>query len=143
MRYSENLDYLVAAITALGSHEEYWARRSSAFSVELGLEHEKLDQVLSGFPGVFRKVVGPENTLDPTEWFSLQKRYALRTKDFDRRATGNIRPLSSDEMNQILEFVLRAAQMETEARQASASNAISTLAAVIAAISAIVAASLP
>lgn len=135
MRYADHLDYLVAAITALGSHEEYWSRRSEPLSKELGLEHSKLDQVLRGFPGIFRRVAVQSNNQD---WFSLQKRYAMRPADFGKTKSENIRPLTADELNQILEFVFRAAQMETEATQNKYTNRIAVGAAIVSALAAII-----
>jgi hypothetical protein len=76
MKYNENLDYIIAAITYLGTHTYYWARTPKNMSSELSLDEKKLTSILTGFPGIFRRsrTISKEYNQN---FFSLQAR--LRT----------------------------------------------------------------
>ena len=77
MKYSDNIDYLFASIMYLGTHGYYWARTPQSMANELRLDEPRLQQILEGFPGVFRKSVriSEENR---QHYYALQARYALK-----------------------------------------------------------------
>ena len=138
MKYSDNLDYLVAAISYLGRSGP-WARTPTFLARELGLDDKKLKAVFEGFPGLFRKSRQPSDNENCGEYYySLQARYAKRP-DYGAPEKGTqIDPISPQEIETILEFVLRAVQMERDSVRAKWTNWIAVLAAVASAMTAII-----
>jgi hypothetical protein len=55
LKYFKNLDYLMASIIYLGTHEYWWARSPTAMAKELGLDSGKLQAIFDSFPGIYRK----------------------------------------------------------------------------------------
>ena len=139
MRYADHLDYLVAAISYL-ARSGPWARTPTFLANELGLDRDHLQAVFDGFPGLFRKSRDPaprSGTGQAEHYYSLQARYAQRP-DYGKTEEGTkIPPLTPAEIEPILEFVLRAVEMEKQSRQASWTNWIAVGAAVVSALAAI------
>jgi hypothetical protein len=157
MKYSDNIDYLFASITYLGTHTFWWARSPLAMARELQLDEIRLQNVFNGFPGIFRKSVRTaENT--GQHFYSLQARYAQRKGGdvSDPEQESYIKPLDPDHLRLILDFVLKMAEQEAkeadqelrrlEQRQSRATslraNFVAVGAAIISAIAAIAAASI-
>ena len=138
MRYGDNIDYLIAAITYLGTHSYYWARTPSNMASELSLDRNKLAAIFDGFPGIFRKSAEPAPG-SKEHFYSLQARYAMREGAGTREPeqVSYIAPLSVEMISQLNSFVLHASQMETEGRKQFWGNIVSVGAAIVAALTAI------
>lgn len=135
--YSSNIDYLVSSILYLGSHTYYWARTPSGMSSELTLDELRLQQVFDGFPGLFRKSKTRSKNGQP--YYSLQARYALReggdTSEPDK--VSYIKPLETDRMELLINFVLQMAEHEKSDARNSATNWVAVIAAVVSALAAL------
>jgi hypothetical protein len=137
MRYSENIDYIVSAAIYLGTQEYWWARTSKNMARELGLDVHRLEAVLSGFPGIFRRShqLSPEGM----PYFALQARYAQyeAKKGEEPETVSYIAPVSVEKLRLLLDFVLKMAEHEKESTRSWATNGIAAVAAVLSAATAI------
>ena len=131
LSYSEEQEYLVAAIMHLAVYERFWARSPSEMAKELSLDETRLERVLQGFKGLFR-----ESTHTETTAYALQARYALR----EQGAPVTARPLSEPTTAMLLTLVMQAAAEERRLAVAEKSGNAAKFAALISAIAAIAAA---
>jgi hypothetical protein len=140
LKYSDNLDYLVASIIYLGTHDYWWARTPHSMADELSLDEARLKNVFEGFPGLFRE----SNTVEPKtkqRMYSLQARYAQKKhNDPPDKQLSRIKPLDMDKLQLLLNFVFEAAEDERTRRHTIIGNAVAVGAAIVSAIAAIVAA---
>lgn len=144
MRYTRNVEYLVSAVLYMGAYRKYWGRTASNLAEELSLDRDKIQAMFVAFPSLFRKGRKARNG---EHNYSLQARYALRTKEDppdepDPESAPSIRPLTVEEQKMLLDYVLKAAEAERVERRAAITNWISVGAAVAAAIAAITAAAI-
>jgi hypothetical protein len=155
MRYSDNIDYLLASIIYLGTHTYWWARSPRNMAKELHLEEGRLQEVFDGFPGIFRKSDRVDKKTHQ-HFYSLQARYAQREggdeKDPDQASY--IEALDVHKLQLIMNFILKMAEEEhkledqalkrAEQQQSRAmslrNNLIAVVAAILSATAAIVAA---
>jgi hypothetical protein len=138
MRYTDHLEYLVAGINYL-SRSGPWARTLSYLATELGLDAQRLQLVFEGFPGLFRKSLKTAKHTDNSEhYFSLQARYAQRPDYGKTDEVTLIDPLSPQEIEMTLDFVLQAVQREQQTGSAKITNWIAVSAAVASAATAII-----
>lgn len=136
MKYSDNVDYLIASIIYLATQRGWWARTPTNLAAELSLDRERLGQVFEGFPGIFRKSTRPSSTGE--HYYSLQARYALRT-DYDaKEEVTDIIPMKTEEVRLIYDFVLKSADDERARQRMFIGNSIAVGAAIVSAVTAIV-----
>jgi hypothetical protein len=104
------------------------------------MDEMKLKKVFENFPGIYRR--SKRRAASGEYFYALQARYAQRTGgDVDEPdQVSDIKALSTDKLQMLIDFVLRSAEQETASRRAWIANAISMTAAIVAAIAAIVAA---
>ena len=137
MKYSDNIDYLIASVGYLGVHSYYWARSPIAMAKELGLDENRLEQVFNGFPGIFRK--SARLAANGQHYYALQVRYAQRegsdTDDPDELS--GIEPVSNDKLRTLNDFILKMSEQERSARISVVSNSVSVTAAIISAATAV------
>ena|SRR6185437_4851803 len=133
MKYSDNLDYLIAAIIYLGTQTDYWGRTPSGLSSELRLDKNKLTSVLESFQGIFRRT--EKKSENGEYYFSLQARHAQRegSSTGDPRGCEAIQPLGNDRMRLVIDFVTLMATQEQAVLVNRRSNFTATICAVIAA----------
>jgi hypothetical protein len=135
MRYSEQIDYLQAAVVYLATQPRFWGRRATHLARELSLDEARVRRVLEGFPGIFRR--SPEAGKDGEYYYALQARYALR-QDFTRKEYRSlIPPLPPEMIKLIYDFILKSADDERSRRRSLASNSIAVTAAIVSAFTAI------
>jgi hypothetical protein len=150
MKYSDNIDHMIASILYLGTHTSYWARTPKSLAKELQLNESCLLEIFDNFRGIYRKS-GNASKENGQHYYSLQARYAQREgmdisdmteKDF-------IPPLDAERLNVVIDFVLKMADQEQRqadlsqsAKLALRTNVVATTAAIISAIAAIAAASI-
>ena len=135
LRYSDHVDYLIAAVIYLGTQQDYWARTPENLSRELSLDESKLVVVFNGFPGIFRKSMEPSES--GQHFYSLQARHAQRFDFSHIEQKTSIPPLATDKIRLIYEFILNSAQSERDRTRVWASNSIAVVAAIIAAAAAV------
>jgi hypothetical protein len=137
MKYSEDIDYLLAAAVYLASSTYWWGRTPQRLANELSLDEIRLTSVLAGYPGIFRqsKTVADNGQTS----FSLQARYAhFDSKDGKEPASSDdIPPIEADELKLVLEFIQKMAEHEKTDARARRSNFIAVGAAVISAVAAL------
>lgn len=140
MKYSNNADYLMAAIIYLGTNNFYWGRSPSGMASELGLDRKKLLDMFEEFPGLFRKSTRKKD--GEQHYYSLQARHAQREGDETSDPEGNedIEPLNEAKLNLLINFVMHMSQQERENRRAWWTTGVAALAAVISAVAAVIAA---
>ena len=140
MKYSDNIDYLVASILYLGTHAYYWARTPSGLGHEIYLDEKRLLEVFEAFPSIFRKSRLPNENGE--HFFSLQARYAQRkgagTDEMDDEM--DIAPLDKDKLDLLISFVLKMTEHEKFDARGKLTNIVAIGAAVASSIAAIVAA---
>ena len=140
--YSDNVDYLVSSILYLGSHTYYWARTPSGMSSELSLDEQRLGEVFDSFPAIYRRSSKPSK--NGQYFYSLQARYAQRkggdTSEPDE--VSNIQPLETEKIDMLLQFVLKMVEQEKSDARNRTTNFVAVGAAVVSALSALVAASI-
>jgi|GEM_PF-5192880 len=110
MKYSEYQDGLAALISHLGLVSNK-SRTPHFIAMDTGIEKQRAEEILDGFPGIFRK---SKNTSKSGEWFyTLQIRYALRQPQY-KETTGDEAgtPLSVADVLSMLEFIARQAHQE-------------------------------
>ena len=105
MKYSNNLDYLLASIIYLGTHTYWWARSPKSMAAELQLNEQRLERAFEGFPGLFRKSVRTDKETGQ-HYFALQARYAQKEGGdiADPEQTAYIKPLSTDELTMLIDL---------------------------------------
>ena len=135
MRYSENIDYLIAAVMYLGTSTAAWARTAPNMALDLALDEKRLRAVLTGFPGLFRRSRQPNEAGE--HYYSLQARYALRTEYGRVERSTSIPPLPLENVKLVYDFILRSAEDERTARRTKVGNGIAVAAAVISSLAAV------
>ena len=135
--YSDNLDYLIGAITHLASSERFWARTPGDMARELSMDESRLATMLERFPGLFRRSGNVAQS--GQHFYSLQARYVNRPRNIDDTALEHemIAPLAAEQSTQLLNFVLQAAQAEMHISDARRANFIAVGAAVLSSLTAI------
>jgi hypothetical protein len=103
---------------------------------DLALDSTKLQAVLDGFPGLFRKSRQTDDAGNP--FYSLQARYALRTEYGPVERSTKIPPLPVESVKLAYDFILRSADDERSARRTFVGNTIAVTAAVVSAFTAII-----
>jgi hypothetical protein len=113
MKYSDNIDYLLASIVYLGTHTYWWARSPQSMAMKLRLEEHQLEKVFDGFPGIFRRSVRTD-TETKQHYYSLQARYAQKKggDTEDPNQASYIDPVSSDTLQVLINFVLKMVEQE-------------------------------
>jgi hypothetical protein len=137
MKYSENVDLLVASIIYLGTHSYYWGRTPKGLATELGLNGDKLLAVFEGFPGLYRKT--KRTAEDGQHYYALQARHAQREgRDMDDPdGAKGIAPLDNEKLDLLIRFVMQMTEHEKAGRRAWWTAGVAAGAAVISAITAI------
>jgi hypothetical protein len=137
MKYSPNIDVLVASIIYLGTHSYYWGRTPKGLAEELGLDGEKLLAVFEGFPGIYRRTkrIGDNGQ----HYYALQARHAQREGGSIEDPDGDqeIKPLSKDKLDLLISFVMRMGDQERAERRAWWTTGVAAGAAVVSAAAAI------
>ena len=142
MKYSKNVDYLVSSIIYLGTHSYYWARSPRALARELSLNEQKLEGVFTGFPGIFRRSHRVSD--EGQHYFALQARYAQREGEDTRdpEQVSYIKPLDTEKMKMLLEFVHRMTEQEKAGRRGWFANIVSIVAVIVSASAVVIAATI-
>lgn len=120
-RYSENEDYLLALIAHLGL-TSWKSRTTAAVARDTGLDHEKVESALAGFPGLFR--VSRNSSEQGHDFYTLQIRFALRrpTKRQNEKAEDVEDAedrLDRGQVIELMKFVANKAAVEREAASVS------------------------
>ncbi|QQP88763.1 hypothetical protein IGS68_22540 [Skermanella sp. TT6] len=137
MQYAQNVDYLLASIIYLGSHNYYWARSPKNMAEELSLDEDRLQKVFNNFPGIYRRSV--RKARNGQHYYALQARYAQKEGGDvnDPEEVSYIEPLDTNKLQLLITFVLQSAEQERTSRRAFTTNFISIAAAIIAATAAV------
>jgi hypothetical protein len=137
MKYSDDIDYLLAATVYLASSTYWWGRTPQRLANVLSLDETRLATVLKGYPGIFRqsKTIADNGQVS----FSLQARYAhFASKDGgEPTSSDDIPPIEAAELKLVLEFIQKMAEHEKTDVRAQRSNVIAVGAAVISAVAAL------
>lgn len=146
-RYSNNFDSLVALITHLSS-TSHKSRTPSNIAKSLSFDPKEVLEVLETFPAFFRK---SKNTKERGEhYFTVHLRYARRKQE--KKDGENSKPLEPEELSSLIDLVTHMVTQEQETnrlyldlkeryRNLFWSNIITMAAAIIAAIAAVISAS--
>jgi hypothetical protein len=104
---------------------------------ELSLDENRLRDVFTGFPGLYRKSI--RTTKGGDHYFALQARYAQKEggDTDDPEEVSYIKPLDNGKLQLLIAFVSQLADHEQTLKRALITNAISAGAAVVAAITAV------
>jgi hypothetical protein len=138
MKYSDDVDYLVAAIMYLGSSKFWWGRTPQRMASALNLKEERLKTVLESYRGLFRE----SRTLqDNGQYsFSLHARYAQFDSKDGSEATSDdsIPPVGLETVKLLLDFVQKMVDNEKADDRSKLTSKIPIQAAVISAVAAVV-----
>ncbi len=136
-KYSNDIDYLMAAVLYLGSQNFFWARTPRHMASELSLGEDKLQRVFDGYPGIFRKSAKPSK--NGQHFYSLQARYAQREggDTAEPEQISHIAPLSDDRIKLLVDFVRTSASEEVESSRRLWAIWVAACAAVVSAATAI------
>ena len=136
-QYSRDIDYLIAAIVYLGSQGFFWARTPKHMASELSLQEERLEKIFDRYPGIFRKSAKPSK--NGQHFYSLQARYAQREggDTSEPEQISYIAPLGDERIKLLVDFVRTLASEEVESRRRLWGIWVSTGAAVVSAVTAI------
>lgn len=139
-QYSDNIDFLIATIIYLGTHEFYWARTPNGLGAEINLDAKRLHEVFEGFPSIFRRsrIKGDNGQY----YYALQARYAQREggKTEEPKRDSYIAPLDKDKIDLLTKFVLQMVEHEKTEKRVLFSNFLSVAAMIISASAVIIAA---
>jgi hypothetical protein len=140
MKYSTNIDLLLASIIYLATHEFYWARSPRNMAMELALDEGALQRVFEGFPGIFRRSFRTAG--NGQHYYALQARYAQKKggDTSDPEEVSYIKPLDVEKLKLVVDFVVHAAEHEHTVMQTRRTNAAAVAAALISSVAAIAAA---
>lgn len=148
--YTMHFDTLVALLTHLSATDRA-SRTPTYVANDLGLSKEEVLQVLEGFPAFFRKSRKTSNIAESKgdHFYTVHLRYSRRK--LDNEEDGESQPLSTDEIDILLNLVSHMVTQEQENsrvvmelkenyKNLQATNKVTMIAAIIAAISAVIAA---
>jgi hypothetical protein len=150
--YTENFDTLLALVTHLAS-THLQSRTVPGLARDLGFNAEDVRTVLNGFPGMFRKSRSTDRAGEP--YYSVHLRYARRSLSNEpnehEAADADNEPLNSEELSSLFQLITQMVAHESERsnllmefRQRNHAllwtNAITLIAALVAAVAAIYAA---
>jgi hypothetical protein len=148
MRYSENIDYLVPVIMYLGTDRYDWSGTPRELAEELSIDATRLAKVLDAFPALFRRLETRHE--DGQIYYALHSRYALNTRYIaegvnldgarETHEVLEVRPLDSEKLEFLLNFVLKMADSETMVMTNRRTNVFAIIAVVVSAAALIVAA---
>ncbi len=136
MKYSENIDYLLASVFYLATQPGWWARTPEKMALELSLNEAKLLSVFEGFPGIFRRSMRPSKS--GQHFYSLQARYAQRTSYGQPEEITDIVPLETDKIRLLYEYIQKSAEDERTRARTFVGNGIAVTAAIVSSVTAIV-----
>ncbi|MGR5406259.1 hypothetical protein [Vibrio mediterranei] len=116
--FTSDFHCLIALIQHLGAHEKWNSRTPRNIADSIGLDKKDVEDVLEGYPAFFRKSSNLSTQKEPL--YSLHIRYARRTKK-QREGEANSKewsePLSSEEMQTLLNLVTNMIGLEAENRR--------------------------
>jgi hypothetical protein len=138
MKYSKNIDLLVASIVYLGTSKRFWGRSPRGLADELGLEERSLLRLFEAFPTIFRKT--RLKSQNGQHYYVLQARHAQREDSYefvDVDKSKPIDPLDKDKLDLLINFVLQMTEQEKAERRAWWTTSVAAAAAVISAIAAV------
>ncbi len=101
--YSKDMDYLLALITHLAL-TKYLSRSPKYLSIFLGLNENKVEQVLNNYSGIFRKSQNKGETSGQF-LFTLHSRYALRGQTTAESEELERDPLSDEQLSSLITFI--------------------------------------
>ena len=138
MKYSDNIDYLVASIIYLGTHEFYWARTPSGLGAEIHLDEDRLEKIFEAFPSIFRKSRQPGE--NGQHFYALQARYAQREggEIEEPKQASYIAPLNKDKLDLLITFILKMTEHEKFDKRGKLTSGIAMAAALLSAATAVV-----
>jgi hypothetical protein len=137
MKYSEDIDYLLAAVLYLGSSTYWWGRTPERLADALGLNETRLSLVLDGYPGLFRKSKNRHDNGQVS--YSLQARYAeFDSKDGkEPKTSSDIPPISTEKIKFVLDFIHKMVEQEKTDDRSRITNRIAVSAAIVSALTAL------
>ncbi|MDQ6990308.1 MAG: hypothetical protein Q9M11_01075 [Mariprofundaceae bacterium] len=111
--YSESFDLLVALISHLGSTDKA-SSTPTRIASNLGLEKQRVLNVLESFPAFFRKSNNTSNhdKLAGDYYYTLHLRYSRRK--IDHEEDGASQPLTTEEIKMLINLVTHMVQQEQE-----------------------------
>ncbi|TOL90363.1 hypothetical protein CGH87_23660 [Vibrio parahaemolyticus] len=116
--FTSDFHCLIALIQHLGAHEKWNSRTPRNIADSIGLDRGDVENVLDGYPAFFRKSSNLSAQKEPL--YSLHIRYARRTKK-QIEGEGSHKewsaPLSSEEMQTLLNLVTNMIGLEAENRR--------------------------
>jgi hypothetical protein len=109
--FTKDFHYVTALIQHLGAHEKWNSRTPRNIADSLGLDHDKVHNVLSDYPSFFRKSKNLSSQKEPL--FALHLRYARRRHNHE---TGQREapPVSSSELTMLLDLVTKMINIEAQ-----------------------------
>ena len=134
----DDIDYLVPLVTYLGSNPFWWARSAPSLAAELSLDQNRVEEVFSRYPMIFRKSLYIKES--SAHSYALQMRYAQRKDgDTDHPPKVSYFPvLSEDQVISLIEFLVRLSSLETTVRSSKRGIYIAVLASIVSAATAII-----
>ncbi|MEZ8930891.1 MULTISPECIES: hypothetical protein [Vibrio] len=110
--FTRDFNYLVALIQHLGCHEKWNSRTPRNIAASIGLEIDRVVEVLQRYPAFFRK--SPNLSTQKEPLYSLHIRYARRIKGVDGYQS---KGLSPEEMQTLLGLVTDMVRLESDDRR--------------------------
>lgn len=145
--FSEDFQIICALITHLGAHERWQSRTPSEIANSLAMERSEVERVLGSYPCFFRESANRKNK---ERCFTVHLRYARRKKNPISGAHES-EPMTPEEIGILINTLTQMVGLEKEESQflrelrsnnkrQTITNLVALTVAVIAAISALVAA---
>lgn len=116
--FTNDFHCLIALIQHLGANEKWNSRTPRNIADSIGLDVEDVENVLDGYPAFFRKSSNLSAQKEPL--YSLHIRYARRVKkqiEGESSLKEWSAPLSSEEMQTLLNLVTNMIGLEAENRR--------------------------
>lgn len=121
--FTRDFHYLVALIQHLGANEKWSSRTPRNIADSIGLNMANVEQVLEAYPAFFRKSSNLSAQKEPL--YSLHIRYSRRVKvqvEGTKTSKEQSRPLTSEELQTLLNLVTNMIGLEAEDRRLKADS---------------------
>lgn len=109
--FTEDFHYLAALIQHLGAHEKWSSRTPRNIADSIGLEKDRVENILIEYPSFFRRSSNLSSQNEPL--FSLHLRYARRRKN-PKTGEREALPISSSELSMLMDLVTKMINIEAE-----------------------------
>ena len=138
MSYSEDLGIITVLVTHLGTCK-LKSKSASKLAEDLSLEKKEIVRVLEQYPELFI-VAGTSSQYVNEATYTLHLRYALRWTNRDDDGAEQRKPIEAEHLSALLSFIDNRVANELAASRQVVVNRVAVGAAIIAALSAIIAA---